>query len=219
MAEYTLEQIRGIIRFRGDYQNVRKFPNTSVDQEAQIAFGKFYQLVAEANQGWWDTQDTVTTTANIAYVAPPTNTWQVKGVDLLDGDYRELRQVSHTERNRFGNTTAMPEMYFLSARGIELMATPNAVYTLRVLYTPRAPLLATSQPREWYNGWEEYVIESVLAVLDKREGNPRAAEHFASVDRIEKSVRTGAGERRQQEPEYLRLREFDSTDPYDDWTP
>lgn len=218
MAEFTLAQLRAITRFRGDYQNVRKFPDASIDIELQKSFGKFWQLVAKTNQGWWDTQGTVTTTANIAFVAPPLTAWIIKGVDILDGDeYRELRQVSHADRNRFGTSTDEPAAFYTTARGIELLPPPNTVYTLRVIYTPRAPALAESQPREWYNGWEEYVIEDTLAVLDKREGNPRLADRLATIGEIEKSVREGAGERRQQEPEYLQLREGVGMLDHEDW--
>lgn len=217
MAELTLAQIRQTIRDRGDYTNTRKFTNTYLDTEAQLAFGKFWQLVDSVHQGWWDTQGTVTTTANVAYVATPVDCWKVLGVDILDGgEYRELRQASHAERNRYSQSTDMPDSYRLSARGIDLMATPNAAYTLRVLYTPRAPSLAESQPREWFNGWEEFVIVSVLCVLDEREGKPSLADRKDTLATIEKNVRQGAGERRQQEPEYLNLRENGSHDTWYD---
>ena len=216
MAELTLAQIRQTIRDRGDYQNTRKFTNTFLDTLAQQAFGKFWQLVDSTHSGWWDTDTTTTTTNNVAFVATPTNCWKVNGVDILDGEYRELRQVSRTERNRYSASTDKPSAYYLSARGIELLATPNAAYTLRVLYTPRAPALAESQPREWFNGWEEYVIVSVLCVLDEREGSPHLRDRQATLVEIEKSVRQGAGERRQQEPEYINLRENASLDPWYD---
>lgn len=216
MAELTLAQIRQTIRDRGDYQNTRKFTNTFLDTLAQQAFGKFWQLVDSTHSGWWDTDTTTTTTNNVAFVATPTNCWKVNGVDILDGEYRELRQVSRTERNRYSSVTDKPSAYYLSSRGIELLATPNAAYTLRVLYTPRAPALAESQPREWFNGWEEYVIVSVLCVLDEREGSPHLRDRKETLVEIEKSVRQGAGERRQQEPEYINLRENASLDPWYD---
>ena len=214
MDAVTPEQLRNMIRFRGDYQNIRKFPNADLDKEMQVAFGKFYQIVADSHQGWWDTFAAAATVDEQAYVAMPSGCWRVQAIDILDGgEYRGLSQVGLEHRNRFGTTSTKPEAYRLSSRGAELYATPDAVYTLRVLYTPVAPQLMTSQPREWYNGWHEYILESTLTVLDRREGKG-VQERIAAIAAIEKSVKDGAGQRRQQEPEYLDLREGSSKGPW-----
>lgn len=207
MAELTLAQIRAAVRFRGDYTNVRKFPNEDVDAEIQRSFGKFWQIVDEVNQGWWDTYGSVVTTAGVEYVAPPTGAWSVKDVKRLDGsDYVDMRQISAQMRNRYGSSRGEPCAYFLAARGIELAPIPDGVYTLRVLYTPKAPLLQESQPREWYNGWDSYVIECTLLELDKRERKP-LTDRLTALEIADKALRAGASKRREQEPEYLNLHE------------
>jgi hypothetical protein len=211
--------LRTTIRFRGDYQNLRKFPNADVDKEIQLSFSEFHELVDEAHEGWWDTEMTLTTTASVAYVALADTVWRVQGVDILDsGDYRQLAQIAIGQRNRWGSQAGEPEAYRTSARGIELLPTPDAAYTLRLMHTPRAPLLAVSQPREWYNGWEDYVITSTLLKLDERESKP-TVERERALDRVAKRIRSAASKRRQQEPEYLNLRESDIVDPYNDRGP
>jgi len=207
MAAIDLQTLRATIRFRGDYQNVRKFPNDAVDTEIQGAFGEFWALVDSVHEGWWDTSDTVTTIAAQEHIALPADAWRVKGVDLLDGgEYRQLDQIGISERNRFGSTSDEPEAYRLSARGIELYPTPNAAYTLRVHYSPKAPALQEAQPREWFNGWEDYVIEATLIRLDRSTKLP-LTDRQTALAMIEKRIKSEATERRSQEPEYVPLRE------------
>lgn len=213
MAAITLETLRSTIRFRGDFQNVRKFPDASLDVEIQRAFAEFYQIVADCNEGYWDTQATVTTVANQGYVALPGDAWRVNGIDRPDSR-GELKQVGPEARHRFPDT-GEPLGYRLTARGADLYPTPNAAYTLTVLYTPLAPHLAQSQPREWYNGWEEYVIQATLLSLEQREKQP-IQERLALLEKAKQHIIEGASKRRQQEPEYLRLREVEGFDPYDD---
>jgi len=207
MSAIDLATLRQIVRFRGDYQNVRKFPDADLDREIQGAFGEFYELVADTNEGWWDASAQVTTVSGQDYVALPADAWRVHGIDLLDsGDWVELLQVGRADRNRFGTDTDEPEAYRLTARGIDLMPTPNAVYTLRVTYTPTAPALQEAQPREWYNGWDEYVVTAALLRLDQREQRP-VNERVGILDRLKQRVIAGASRRRGQEPDYLPLRE------------
>lgn len=204
-----LASIRAIVRFRGDYQNVQKFPNKDVDTEIQGAFGEFYEIVDDVHEGWWDTNAAGATVANQDYAALPADCWRVKGVDLLEsGEYTELQQVSIHDRNRFGSTADQPVAYRLTARGADLYPAPNAVYTLRFVYTPKAPLLQEAAVREWFNGWHDYVVESTLLRLDKRERKP-LGDRITALDMITKRIKSAVVNRKQQEPEYLPLREID----------
>lgn len=215
MASISRDTLRTTIRNRGDYNNTRRFPDAYLNTEIQSAFGKFYQLVADVHEGYWDTEGSVSTVNGTAYVALPTDCWRVQAVDRLDGsDYREMAQVGLESRNRYGSTRAQPVAYRLSSRGIELLPTPNGVYSLRVMYTPVAPTLGSA--REWYNGWEDYVIEAVLLELDKQTGKPTVGERMAALEKAEQVIKAGASQRRSQEPEYLNLREYGGLDPYDD---
>lgn len=216
MSEFSRAEIRQTIRLRGDYTNVRRFSNTYLNTEIQTAFNHFWRIVGEAHQGWWDTQDTVTTTSGVAYVALPANAKVVQGVDRLDGgDYVEMLQIGITDRNRWGTGNGKPIAYRLSARGIELNQPADGTYTLRVMFTPKPPQLTESAKREWFEGWEDYVIEKVLWELDSREGKP-LGDREKKLDVAEKALRASTNARRQQEPEYLKLREFSDLDPFDD---
>lgn len=202
MATKTLSEIRAIVRFRGDFRNAVRFPNANVDTEIQAAFTEFYELVVGANEGFYDTSGTVTTSANVAFVALPSDAWIVRAVDRQDGnDWVPLRRIGVSDRNRWSPSTDEPEAYRLTARGIDLFPTPNATYTLRVTYTPTAPALSET-PREFYNGWEEYTIFGALIRLA---GNERTdiGKWQEQLDRQRARVQAAAPQRNSQEPEYL----------------
>ncbi len=214
MTAISRAQLRGTIRLRGDYTNVRRFSNDYLNTEIQTAFGRFWGIVDEAHQGWWDTEGNVTTVADQVYVALPTNAKVVKGVDRLDGgEYVEMPQVGIGDRNRYGTSTGKPSAHRLSSRGIELYPPPNAVYTIRVAFSPKAPQLTENEQREWYEGWEDFVIEKVLLELDSRERKP-LNDRLIKLEAAEKALRASASARRQVEPEYLLLRERGDIDPY-----
>lgn len=204
MASKSLADILASVRYRGDFRDTIRHPDASLTVEVQAAFAEFYELVASVNEGYWDTSANVPTVANQGYVALPADTWQVRGIDFLDNPgFRELPQIGISERNRYGTTTDEPRAYRLTARGADLFPTPNAIYTLRVTYTPSAPTLAAS--RDFYNGWEEYVLYGALVRLSLNEERS-AGEWQAQLDRQIQRIRGGASHRRAQEPEYIPLR-------------
>jgi len=216
MASIDRETLRGSIRFLGDFQNVRRFPDADLNREIQRKFDRFWSIVDDANEGWWDTEGTVTTVSGQAYIALPTDAKTVKAVDRLDGtEHREMAQVGINARNRYGSTQGEPVAYRLSARGLELLPTPNAAYTLRVIYTPKPATLDENTAREWYEGWEEFIINAVIVELKAREGMP-LGDFVGKLDMAEKALRASASKRKQQEPEYLVLRERDDIDPFND---
>lgn len=216
MSSISRATIRDTIRFRGDYQNVRKFPNADLNKEIQTKFDKFWQLIEKEHQGWWDKQGDVSTVLNQAYIALPADCWVLKAVDRMDGtEPNEMAKVGVAARNRFGTSASQPLAYRRSSRGLELYPTPNGVYTLRITYAPYAPTLDEGTGRDWYTGWEDYVIESVLLELDTREGKP-LGDRIAKIAAYEKQVKDGVDNTNAQEPDYLVLRERLPTDPYDD---
>lgn len=217
MTALSRAQIRSTIRLRGDYTNVRRFSNDYLNTEIQTAFGHFWRVVDEAHQGWWDTEGTLTSVSGQAFAALASDMKIVKGIDRLDGDeYEPLMQIGIADRHRFTSSgTGKPIAYRLSARGIELHKTPDSAYTLRVIYTPKPPQLTENEQREWFDGWEDFVIEKVLLELDSRENKP-LGERMSKLEAAEKALRASASARRQQEPEYLVLRELNDIDPYGD---
>lgn len=207
----TLTGLIDIVRTRGDYLSSLTFTPAYLTKEIQAAWRELYELIADTHQGWWDKNGTITTVALQAYLALPSDCWRVQAVDVLVGsEYRSLRQVGFKDRNRYGATTAQPDAYRLSVRGLELFATPNAAYTLRVHYTPIVTTFDDSGIQLF--GWEEYIVESALLRLAERSEKP-IQEHWTRLydpeNGLKAQITRAANERRAQGPEYLRLYDGD----------
>lgn len=206
----NLSDMITLVRERGDLRNTNRFPDSYITKELQAAFGEGYQIVAQAHEGFYDTDTTTPTVANQAYVAAPTGAWRILAVDRLDGtSYVSVPRVGVKDRNRF-TTTGKPEGHRLTARGIDLYPTPDAVYTLRVIYTPVAPTLDTTQ-REFYNGWEEYALYGALVRIYLNQ-NRDASEWEKQLGRAAGVLTQGAAERNASGPEYLNLFDPDGAD-------
>ena len=202
-----LATLEAAVRFRGDYQNTRRFSPVDVRREIQKSFNKWYALIDSTHEGYWDTQTEMVTVPSQAYAKLPSSVWKVKGVDRLDGtEYVELRQVGIDRRNDYGNSTGIPSAYRLSARGLELYCAPDAIYTLRIINTPKAPQLMDAKQFDFINGWDDYVVECTLLALDKREGKP-LRERMENIDMMAAQIKSEASERKAQEPDYIPLRE------------
>lgn len=198
----TLAEIRSIVRFRGDFRNAIRFPDANVDTEIQAAFGEFYEIVVDANEGYYDTTGNVATTNGVGFVALPTTAWRVRGIDRLDGtDLIPLVRIGVNDRYRWTTGPGEPDAFRLTARGADLYPTPDAIYTLAVTYTPVAPTLGVTS-REFYNGWEEYTIFGALIRLA---GNERTdiGKWQEQCDRQRARVAAAASNRNSTMPECI----------------
>lgn len=219
----TLTQLLAIVRARGDARNTTRFTDAYLTAELQAAFNEGYELIVEQNEGFFDQYDNVTTTAHVAFVAGPQGPppfWIIRAVDRVDGgDFVPLPRIGIKDRNRYGSTEGRPGAHRLSARGIELYPTPDAVYTLRVLHTPCAPLLG-GDALNYYNGWEEYSVYGALVRLFDTQDRD-SSKWQKQLDRTAARIIKAAGERNSSGPEYLNLREglgaeFSDDNP-DEW--
>lgn len=206
MTAKNLNELNAIVRFRGDYTNKIKFADSDVNNEIQTAFQKFWQIVDDTNEGWCVIEGNVTTAASTQFVALPEDCWRVRGIDIVIGsEYQKLKRIGLESRNSYGVTAGEPDAYRLSYRGIELYPTPSIAYTLRVTYSPFAPALAAALRREWFNGWDDYVINCALVELHRREGDPRLNDRIAAMERAGAIVVSGAAKRDSAGVEYLPL--------------
>lgn len=215
----TLAQLITILRNRGDARNTIRFPDSYLTGELQAAFAEGYALIVRENEGFYDTIGNVSTVASTAFVALPTGAWIVRAVDRLEGtDYVAMPRVGVKDRNRYGTTAGRPIAHRLTERGIDLYPPPDAIYTLRVTYTPVAPTLS-STPREFYNSWEEYTIFGALIRLYENQGRD-ASGWQKQLDRTAARMVSEASSRDASGPEYLNLRDGCEGDSDDDrWRP
>lgn len=221
----TLSSLITTLRERGDARNTVRFPDSYLTKELQAAFAEGYELIESVHEGFFDQFDTLSTIAHQAYVplpAGPPPCWIVRAVDVLVGtEYTPVPRVGIKDRLRYGATEGRPTGHRLTARGIDLYPTPDAVYTLRVLNTPAAPTLDTTA-REFYNSWEEYTLFGALVRLYENQGRDPSGWQ-KQLDRTAARIVRAASERNSSGPEYLNLREgvgadFDGVND-DAWRP
>lgn len=215
----SLDDINAIVRFRGDMRNTVRFPDVNLNGEIQAAFAEGYELIVQQNEGFYDTTGTVATAASTAFVALPSGCWIMRAMDRVEGsDNVPVPRIGIKDRNRYGTTPGRPTAHRLSARGIELYPTPDAIYTLIVTYTPTAPILDSTQ-REFYNSWEEYAINGALVRLYDNQGRD-SSKWQAGLDAARARIMRGADQRDASGPEYLNLREGgDGLEDDDRWRP
>jgi hypothetical protein len=199
----NLAELITIVRFRGDFRNRQRFPDEIITVELQASWGELYELIADVNEGYFDTTADLTTAADVAFVALPDDSWRVRAVDLIESNEpTELIQIGVAERNRYGTSTDKPCAYRLTARGIDLYPTPNAAYTLRVTYTPVVPMLDAT-PRKFYNPWEFILFGALLRISLQEERDATEWQRQLEIQRAR--IIRGASGRRSQGPEYLVL--------------
>ena len=217
----TLADLIAIVRFRGDMRNTVRFPDANLTTEIQAAFAEGYELIVQQNEGFFDTFDNVLTVAGMGFAVPPSDAWIVRAIDRQEGsDWIPVPRVGVKDRNKYGTTSARPVGHRLTARGIDLYPTPDAIYTLRVTYTPVAPTL-DGNGRNFYNSWEEYAIFGALVRLYDNQGRDSTIWQKQLAAQAER-IRRGADQRDASGPEYLNLREGWSSDDSDDvdrWRP
>lgn len=211
MGSVNLLAIENTVRLQGDYQRSAKFTQAYVHGAIQAGWSELYELIADTWEGWWDKTGNVTTVASQSYIALPTDCWRVLGVDIADGTgWTELDQVTIADRNRFGSSLGQPAAFRLSSRGLELYQTPGAAYSLRITYTPIVTPLSSSTAIQFYNDWQEFVIESALLRLHTREGRGTQetwAKLYDPANGLKTRITRAASKRKASGPQYLNLHE------------
>lgn len=202
----SLADIIAVVRFRGDFRNTIRFPDANLTTEIQAAWCELYELIADTNEGYFDVDSIDITVANQPYIPLPIDAWRVRAIDVQCGsEWRPLDQVGIADRNRFSSTPGDPVAYRLTARGADIFPVPSGAFTLRTTYTPIAPVLGSG--REFYNGWEEYVVYGALLRLALNEQSERVSGWEKQLEFQRARISRGASQRKAQEPDYLPLRD------------
>lgn len=206
MSQHSLATIISIVRFRGDMRSSIRFPDANLTTEIQAAWAELYQLIAETNQGYWDVTATGATTQAVDFVALPSGCWTVRKISRLEGTtYLPMDQIGIDDIDSFP-ASGRPVAFRPTARGVDLYPTPDAVYTLRFIYTPVAPTLGSAI--EFYNGWEEFVIYGALIRLAANSERDITAWE-RQLEKASAVITAGAAQRKAQEPDYIPIREME----------
>lgn len=201
----SLADIISIVRFRGDMRSTLRFPDANLTHEIQASWAELYQLIAQVNQGYWDTTGTIDTTPDFDFIPAPSATWIIRKVSRLDGnEYVPMDQIGVDEIDNFSSNNGRPVAFRPTERGIDVYPTPDAIYTIRFVYTPLAPQL--SEAREFGNGWEEFVIFGALIRLAAN-SERNITDWERQLEKARVVITGGASQRKAQEPDYIPIRE------------
>lgn len=108
--------------------------------------------------------------------APASTVFKVTGLDFQDGsEWYEVPRFAFNERNRraynYGFRSREKKYRWV---GNQIYMTPDgsALGTYRLWYIPAyVPLALDADAIDWPNGWEEFVIDGVAALLLRKEGS------------------------------------------------
>lgn len=205
MTAITLATLRTRARQLGDYENSTVFTDAVMTPWVNEAIGDYFDLLDEHFDGYRDTTGTVTTTAGVATVALPAAFLKARAVDILDGGtYRQLRRFQPSGQTLgFDGSTGRPVGYLHVGTNLELFPTPDAAYTIRLRYVPAMTALsADGDSIDVPNGWEGFIIHSILLRCDEREERS-LTDRKDSIERYRARIVRASQNRNTAEPAYL----------------
>lgn len=203
MPAITLATFRSRVRSIGRYTSTVVITDAFLNEQINDAVGAYCDMLDATFEGYRDTVATASTVAGTATVSLPADFLKARAVDvLIGGQYRPLDLYAIGQTYGFSDR-GEPRGYLVRGGVVELFPTPDAVYTLRFRYIPAASTLAQDGDSiEIPNGWEKWIIYSVLAVLDdgdERDTSPR----LRVVEEVRQRVAAAAKTRNTAGPRYV----------------
>jgi len=105
------------------------------------------------NMRHWRMENRATATLDSQYEALPARFIAPIRLSLTQGNTFELKQISQSQlldrRSQAANTSGRPQYYALTQGEIEVFPTPDAGYTLEIVYYEKAPTLSDSTTTNW----------------------------------------------------------------------
>lgn len=167
---YTVEQLATKVRSRGEYAEDAYIKNDMLIDFIDSAHTEVYDMLVTKWEDYFVTEATFETTASVGAYTLPTDFYKLLGLDIqIGGRWHQLRRYNLTQRN-IGQTGTTSTYYRLQGNNLHLVPAPSTVNTIRIIYVPRAPILAAMDDTvDGVNGWEELVVLLALRRCKVRE--------------------------------------------------
>lgn len=205
MTAITLATLRTRARQLGDYENSTVFTDAVMTPWVNEAIGDYFDILDEHFDGYRDTTGSLSTTAGAANVALPAGMLKLRSVEIqIGGRYQMLRRFQPGGQSLgYDESTGQPVGYLHVGTSLELFPTPDAVYPMRLRYVPEmTPLAADGDSIDVPNGWEGFIVHSILLRCDQREERP-LSDRLAAIDRYRSRIVRASQNRNTAEPVYL----------------
>lgn len=207
----TLTEMLTELRARGGYRRSTALTDAILTPFLNSGIAEVHDLIARHSPDILVTSRDLTTTANAATVALPTNFYKGRKVALVEGatvsrlrsydldDEDELDGIETWDPSSVGTRPR----YLYQAGSLRFVPVPTSAMTIRLWFIPHATKLAVgSDEYTGFNGHEDLVYEHALRACKARD-RLSTAEHDAAISRLEKRLVFAIGGRDQSEPEYL----------------
>lgn len=205
MTAITLATLRTRARQLGDYVNTSVLTDAVMTPWVNEAVGDYCDLLDATFDGYRDTTGTISTVAGTATVALPAAFLKMRGVSLLySGMYRALERFEPSRQSLgYDLANGTPRAYLHVGASLELFPTPDVVYAIRLRYVPTATVLVSdADSLDVPNGWETFIIHSILLRCDQREERD-LGDRLAMIDRARARIMSAADNRNVAGPSYL----------------
>ena len=205
MTAITLATLRTRARQLGDYENSTVFTDAAMTPWVNEAIGDYFDILDEHFDGYRDTTGSLSTTAGFANVSLPAGMLKLRSVEIqIGGRYQMLRRFQPGgQALGYDGSTGQPVGYLHVGTALELFPTPDAVYPMRLRYVPEmAPLSLDADSIDVPNGWEGFIVHSILLRCDEREERS-LGDRLAAIDRYRSRIVRASQNRNTAEPAYL----------------
>jgi len=177
----SLLDLRLRARQRADRENSNFVEDEELNFYINGSIAELHDLLVGANSADYAISDSTFTTVNaVADYALPADFYKLKGVDakITASDWFSLRPFNFNERNRnldpsWGLLNVPSVRYRLLGSNIRFSPVPDAGMTVRLWYTPTAPVLvADGDVLTDLNFYADYVIiDAAIKYLNKEESD------------------------------------------------
>lgn len=117
-----------------------------------LAETRIHRDVASLNLVGLERRATATTTADDAYIGYPTGVLNIVSVKLNTSPVRVLRFMSRDEISSAydGSSVSEPLAYTIIGDELKLAPTPDAAYTVEIIYTAKETVLSDANTTNWF---------------------------------------------------------------------
>lgn len=177
-------------RDRANDKNARIADNATLIKHVETAYGKYYQLLADADPAYYQQDTTFLTVAGTKLYAVPGNWFGTMHVARQSGNqWIRLDRIAADEVFDYP-INGLPCHYQIETGLLALYATPDSVYTIRHVYLPTwTAITSDSQTIDGLMGNEELIELDVAIRLKGKEESEKSdlvAERKDAIERLAK---------------------------------
>lgn len=202
----TLAQMRDSIRLEGSWEGSGDITDALLNDFIRRAICQVWDLLKQKRDDLLVTSTTLLTAANVDFVPLTSDFYQLRKLEVADpstpSGWRRLRKIDLDVAHRVSTISGKRYRYRLQGSRLVLHPTPQTIETLRMFYTPIAPILTDDDDTfDGINGYEELIFQLVVMKCRDRQEQDVSVQ-IREIDRLTAAIQS-ASDGRDVEPFYL----------------